>query len=508
MRKLTHEEQVAAIAKVNPDIEVLREITGDKTKVLCRCKVCGHEWLARPGSLKRGIGCPKCGELKRAQSNTLSHKEQIAAITKVNHDLEVLGEIINSKTKVLCRCKVCDHKWMAIPPSIKRGHGCPKCGYLKTARKNALSHEEQVAVIAKVNPNIELLGEIINDNTKVLCRCKVCDHEWSVRPADLKRGSGCQKCGYLKVAQKLRLSHEEQVAAIAKVNPDIEVLGKIKKDKTKISCRCKVCDHKWSATPVDLKRGHGCPKCGRLKAGQNRALSHEEQVTAIAEVNPDVEVLGKITGNQKKVLCRCKVCDHKWSVTPRKLKFDGSGCPKCKAQKQALSNEKCIAAIAKVNPNVEVFGEMINLTTKVLCRCKVCDHKWMATPHHLKDGRGCPKCAKYGFLSHEHGKLYIMADDLVVPTIMKIGVSVKENERRNQVLRSAHKAGVIISDLHIVKKLDGPTEKMLEIERAMHKYFSDYKINFPVKFSGSNEFFYYRPEVFDMVEEAYKEIVC
>ena len=43
MRKLTHEEQVAAIAKVNPDVEVLGEIVNNSTKVLCRCKVCNHE---------------------------------------------------------------------------------------------------------------------------------------------------------------------------------------------------------------------------------------------------------------------------------------------------------------------------------------------------------------------------------------------------------------------------------------------------------------------------------
>ncbi|HBB7273226.1 zinc-ribbon domain-containing protein [Escherichia coli] len=306
-----------------------------------------------------------------------------------------------------------------------------------------MTHEEQIAAIAKVNPDVEVLGEITGDNKKVLCRCKVCDHVWSATPNDLKRGKGCQKCGVLKRAQKRILSHEEQVAAIAKVNPDVEVLGEITGDKTKVLCRCKVCDHKWSPIPGDLKRGMGCPKCARLKQGQKR-LTHEEQV----------------------------------------------------------------AAIAKVNPNIEVIGEIVNDKTKVLCRCKVCDHEWSARPCNIKHGRGCQKCAKYGFLSHDHGKLYIMVDDLEVPTQMKIGVSVKENERRNQVLRSAHKAGVIIPDLHIVKTLYGPTENIYELERTMHKAFSNYKINFPVKFSGSEEFFYYRPEVFDMVEETYKEIVC
>lgn len=374
-----------------------------------------------------------------------------------------------------------------------------------------LTHEEHIAAIAKVNPDVEVIGKIINTDTKVSCRCKVCDHEWSAKPDNLKHGKGCPECGVLKRAQKRALSHEEQIAAIAKVNPDVEVLGEIVNSTTKVLCRCKVCGHEWSARPSSLKRGRGCPKCGRLRSEQSRRLTHEEQIAAIAKVNPDVEVLGEIINCKAKVSCRCKVCDHEWMGIPNGLK-SGRGCPKCgilkRAQKQTLTHEKQVAAIAKVNPDVEVLSEIIHCRTKVLCRCKVCDHKWMIAPGDLKSGYGCPKCAKHGFLSHDYGKLYIMVDDLEVPTVMKVGVSVQENKRRNAILRSAHKAGVRLPDLHIVKTFEGPTEKIFEIENAMHKVFSNYKINFPVKFDGSNEFFYYRPEVFDMVEEAYKEIVC
>ncbi|HAJ4917036.1 TPA: hypothetical protein HLY57_09605 [Escherichia coli] len=302
------------------------------------------------------------------------------------------------------------------------------------------------------------------------------------------------------------LSHEEQVTAIAKVNQNIEVLGEITRNDAKVLCRCKACGHEWIGIPGNLKRGYGCPKC----AG-NVKLSHEEHVAAIANVNPDVEVIGEVINSDTKVLCRCKACNNEWSARPASLK-SGYGCPKCynlrRGQSLKLSHEEHVAAITKVNPDIEVLGEIINVSTKVLCRCKVCNHKWSPTPSDLKSGYGCPKCAKRGFLSHDCGKLYIMVDDLEVPTQMKIGVSVKENERRNRILKSAHKAGVRIHDLYIVKTLEGPTENIHELESTMHKAFSEYKINFPVKFDGSNEFFYYRPEVFDMAEEAYKEIVC
>lgn len=158
-----------------------------------------------------------------------------------------------------------------------------------------LSHDEQIAAIAKVNPNVEVLGKIIDVNTKVLCRCKVCNNEWMGRPAELKRGAGCPKCA------DRRLTHEEQVAAIAKVNPNIKVLEKIVKDKTKVSCRCRVCGYKWSAAPCNLKCGRGCPKCaGVLK------LTHDERVAIIAKVNNDIEILGTITGGQKKYYANAK----------------------------------------------------------------------------------------------------------------------------------------------------------------------------------------------------------
>lgn len=302
-----------------------------------------------------------------------------------------------------------------------------------------------------------------------------------------------------------KMTHEEHIADIANVNPRVDILGEITGCNDKVSCRCRVCNHKWRTTPHSLKAGRDCPECKRTKIARIKQLSHNDHVAAIANANPFVEVLEKIVNVKKKIACRCNNCKNIWMTTPNDLK-NGHGCPKCSGVAK-LSHEEQIAAIAKVNQNVEVIGNIVNDKTKVSCRCKVCGHVWSTTPNDLKNGRGCPKCAKRGFLSHEHGKLYIMVDDLEVPTIMKIGVSVKENERRNKVLKSAHKAGVRIPDLHIVKTWVGPTEKVQELESTMHKAFSNYKINFPVKFDGSNEFFHYRSEVFSMVESTYSDIV-
>lgn len=174
-----------------------------------------------------------------------------------------------------------------------------------------------------------------------------------------------------------------------------------------------------------------------------------------------------------------------------------------------ITHDEHVAAIAKVNPNIEILGEIINTSAKVLCKCKICHHEWEATPRNLKR-YGCPRCAKRGFLSKDIGKLYIMVDDLEVPTMMKIGVSVNEDYRSKAVLKSAHKAGVSIPALHVAKTWEGPTDLMQRIEQIMHENYAEWNIKFPAKFDGCTEFFYYTPEtaeVFDIIEETYRELI-
>ena len=497
-RKLTHDEQVAAIAKVNPNVEILGEITGNAVKVLCLCKICHHKWEAMPAFLKSGKGCPECAKVKIGNAHRLTNAEHVAAIKKVNPNIEILEEIRNVKEKVLCRCTICHHKWEATPDNLKNGNGCPAC-----AGNRKLSHKEQVEAIAKVNPDVEILEEIKGSNKKVLCKCKICRHEWRVKPVYLKSGKGCPKC-----AGVAKLSHTEQVAAIAKVNPNVKVLEEIVGNNKKVLCRCKVCSHEWEATPKNLKKGTGCPKC----AGRGH-WSHEMHMAVIKKINPDVEVLGKIIGNRIKVLCRCKICNNEWMAIPGNLK-QGQGCPECAKVKIGdalrLTHDEQVEAIKKVNPDVEVLGEITGGGVKVLCRCLVCGHEWKARPDTLKRGQGCPKCAKYGFLSKDVGKLYIMVDNLEAPTIMKIGVSVNEDKRSKEVLKSTRKAGVTIPALYVAKTWEGPTDLMQRIESMMHENYAEWNIKFPTKFDGFTEFFYYTPEtagVFDAIDETYYTVV-
>ena len=310
-------------------------------------------------------------------------------------------------------------------------------------------------------------------------------------------GKGCNKC-----SGRARKTTEQFILSAKAKHHGKYDYSKVKyvSARTKVAITCPI-HGEFCQTPHSHLNGNGCPKC----AGKNR--TQEEWVAIIKDAVKNIEILEEICNCHKKILCRCKICRCEWRARPYTLK-DGHGCPKCGGTAK-LTHEEQIKAIREANPSIEVLERIRGNTTKVLCRCGNCGHEWKVSPNNIKQHRqGCPRCSKRGFLAHSYGKIYLMVDDREVPTIMKIGVSVNERRRRNEVTKAAQRAGAKIPDLYAVKTWEGPTEDMIAVENVVHKRLSRYKVNFSVKFNGSSEFFYYRPEVFSMVESAHREICC
>ena len=60
-----------------------------------------------------------------------------------------------------------------------------------------LTHEEFMEKFYEKNENaenIEILGEYVNNKTKIKCKCKIDGYEWEVKPNDLLNGISCPKC--------------------------------------------------------------------------------------------------------------------------------------------------------------------------------------------------------------------------------------------------------------------------------------------------------------------------
>ena len=100
------------------------EYVNNGTKLLWQCKE-GHQWKARPSSVKNGHWCPFCAWSKEGHSKRLGLPAmQSLAASQGGRCLS--DEYINSRTHLLWQCKE-GHQWKARPVNITRGYWCPIC---------------------------------------------------------------------------------------------------------------------------------------------------------------------------------------------------------------------------------------------------------------------------------------------------------------------------------------------------------------------------------------------
>lgn len=252
----TTKQFIEEMGEINPDIEVLGEYTAARSRVNVRCKKCGHEWNPSASSLLSGHGCPKC-KGKEAGDRTRKTQEQfVGEIDALGANVDVLDEYRGYDHHVSVRCRDCGYEWRPMAGYLLKGHKCPKCS--NSLRK---TNETFLKEMSETHPDIEILSKYVNTKTPVEARCLVCGYEWSTAAQNLIKGSGCPKCGRKKCDEARRKSHDKFVIQLGKRNPLVEAVGEYKYAREKMEFRCKECGHQWFATPDNILRGRGCPKC-------------------------------------------------------------------------------------------------------------------------------------------------------------------------------------------------------------------------------------------------------
>ena len=312
--------------------------------------------------------------------NKKTHEQYVKEVFEINPNIEVLGEYVNASTKILHRCLIDMYEWNVKPSHILNGHGCPKCS--GTIKKDTKQYIEEVKMI---NPSIEIIGEYVNNKTKILHKCKKCGYEWSTKPSHILDGHGCPRCG-----GSLQKTHEEYVSEVSQINPNIEVVGRYINSSQKILYKCKIDGCEWSTYPHVILKGHGCPKCFAISISKKFKNSHEQYIKKIASVNPNIEAVGEYMGSHIKILHRCKVDGYEWYASPSNI-IQGYGCPKCSKTARPTQQEY-INKVSMINDNIEVLGEYKNVASKIVHKCKKCGYEWDVPPNRILAGYGCPRC--------------------------------------------------------------------------------------------------------------------
>lgn len=147
-----------------------------------------------------------------------------------------------------------------------------KLGYIKK------TNEEFIEELFLINDKITPLDEYAGCLTKIRCKCKICNHIWSVTPNNLLRGHGCPICWDNNRSIKFRKSHEKFMEELSLISDTIEILGRYNGEHDKIKCKCKKCECIWDSTPNRLLRQNGgCPHCNFSK-GENKIRSILERL--------------------------------------------------------------------------------------------------------------------------------------------------------------------------------------------------------------------------------------
>lgn len=137
--KKTHTQFIKEVySLVKDEYTVLTPYKGNKQKVLMFHSSCGFEWMVEPNKfLNFETRCPKCADFHRNDNIRRTQEEfekEIHAL--VGDEYAVLGEYVNSKTKILMRHNNCGHEYHVNADSmILSGSRCPKCNSSKGEKR-------------------------------------------------------------------------------------------------------------------------------------------------------------------------------------------------------------------------------------------------------------------------------------------------------------------------------------------------------------------------------------
>ena len=118
-------------------------------------------------------------------------------IAKQRPFVKLIGEYKNMSTPIKCKCLIHNVIWNVQPNQLLKGAGCYKCGIKKQSASRLHSQDEYIAIIQKVNPNVEIISEYKGMKNDVTVKCKKCGYVWTLNAASLKNnGTRCKKCSY------------------------------------------------------------------------------------------------------------------------------------------------------------------------------------------------------------------------------------------------------------------------------------------------------------------------
>lgn len=189
MRLQTNEEFLRILKSKNPNVITLSEYKNDKSKIKCKCKICGYEWEDSATHLKQGRSCSQCKKKLRQQK---TGQEFIQKANKIHNNKYDYSKFvyINAQTKGIIVCPI-HGEFLQTPNSHLNGRGCPKC-----AGNNYKRDKEEFIDRAKKVHGSKYDYSKVEYKTCKDHVCIICPKhgEFWQTPDHHLQGDGCPKC--------------------------------------------------------------------------------------------------------------------------------------------------------------------------------------------------------------------------------------------------------------------------------------------------------------------------
>ncbi len=305
-------------------------------------------------------------------------------------------EYKNNRTKVCIICPEHGEFWQVPTLHIGQKCGCPKCWKKDT---NGFIEEAKVIHGGKYDySKVEYKGY----DEPVCIICPEHGEFWQAPTVHLN-GSGCPKCGLMRIKDKNTKSGDKFIEDAKKVHGDRYDYSKVEyvSNKTKVCIICPKHGEFWQKPSVHLKGGH-CPKCQVEKRTSNKEIF----VMKAKEVHGDKYDYSKVeyVNSHEKVCIICPKHGEFWQTPCNHL--HGYGCPGCKKEKIGNLKRKTIEEFIKEaneKHNGKYSYENVDYKSTenhIIITCPIHGDFIQRAQDHLK-GHGCPKCANQQSLAEE-----------------------------------------------------------------------------------------------------------
>ena len=265
---------------------------------------------------------------------TLDEVKREFGKSKLHEGLEVLGM---DGPNVRVKCSKCGNEFTREPYYlITRGRGCPICNRAFVSTTEAFKQK----VHDLVGDEYEVLGEYVNNKTKILMKHMACGTEYMVQPNKFLIGRRCPKCQH---PSRKKTDEEFRKEIHDLVGDEYEVLDPYKGTDKKIRFKHTLCGNVYSTTPLVFISGARCPKCQHPSTKKDIESVKKE----IREIDKDYILISDYVNNRTPIKlrhkCGCEFETYLHNFTKSKVR-----CPQCKDRQRSILEDEVYDYIASI----------------------------------------------------------------------------------------------------------------------------------------------------------------